>query len=96
MLLDFDLGASLFELGFGRLSLVLVNTLFNRLRCRFNDILRLFEAKAGQLTNSFDDLNLVAADIRQNGFPLVLVSTLMHLLALPQLFTLMLSSSSSH
>src|SRR5512138_2551868 len=63
--LDLDLGADVLELLLDRVGLVLRDRLLDRLGRRFNQILGLLQAKARDLANHLDDVDLVGAYFSQ-------------------------------
>src|SRR5690606_133285 len=73
ILLDLGLGASLFQLRLGGLGLFLGDGLLDGLRRGIDEVLRLLEAKAGQLADRLDDLDLVRADFREDDVELGLL-----------------------
>ena len=58
-LLDFDLGASFFELLLDLLGLVLGNRFLERLRSGFDKILGLLETETGEFADDLDDADLL-------------------------------------
>src|SRR6476646_10415247 len=60
-LLQFHLGASLFELGLDLVGLVLVHAFLDRLRRAFDEVLGFLQAQAGDRTDFLDDLDLLVA-----------------------------------
>ncbi len=71
-LLDFDGTAGSFESSLGLFGVFLRYLLEDGLRCTINKILSFFEAKIGQGTNFFDDLNLLVACGSKNYVKLIL------------------------
>src|SRR5882757_1914880 len=65
-LLEFDLRASLFELGLDLLGLVLRDTFLDGLRRAFDQVLGFLQPKAGQRADLLDDLDLLVAGSRQH------------------------------
>ena len=65
-LLEFDLGASRFQLGLDIIGLVLGRAFFDRLRRSINEILRFFQAEARKSAQFFDDVDLVGARGRKD------------------------------
>src|SRR5882757_703164 len=61
-LLDFDLGAGLFELLLDGGRFVLINAFLDGLWSAVNEILGFFQAQAGDFANRLDDVDLVAAN----------------------------------
>src|ERR1019366_177707 len=61
-LLDFDLGADVFELLLDGRGLVLRHGLLDGLRGTFHEVLGFLEAQARDLADDLDDVDLVAAD----------------------------------
>ena len=59
VLLDFDLGAGSFELGLDLLGFFLRSSLFDRLRSRFDEVLRFLQAETGDRADFLDDGNLL-------------------------------------
>src|SRR6202165_6246597 len=66
-LLDLDLGAGLFELLLDRSGFVLVDAFLDGLRSAIHQVLGFFEAQAGDFTDRFNDVDLVAANIRKHA-----------------------------
>src|SRR5580693_7530063 len=62
-LLDGSLCASVLELLLDRLGIRLRNAFLDRRRSAFDQILRLFEAKAGDLADDLDDAHFVGAEL---------------------------------
>src|SRR3954454_23467277 len=60
-LLQFHLGASLFELGLDLVGFVLVDAFLDRLRRAFDEVLGFLEAQAGDGADFLDDLDLLVA-----------------------------------
>ena len=60
-LLNLDSCACLFELSFSSLSVVSRNLLLNSLGSAVNELLSFLQAKAGDLTDSLDDVDLSSA-----------------------------------
>src|SRR4029079_11756344 len=72
-LLDVDLGADVSELLLDRGGLVLGDAFLDRLWRSLGEILRFLEAQAGDLANDLDDVDLVGADLGQDGAELGLL-----------------------
>src|SRR5467141_2308832 len=65
-LLDLDLGAGLFELLLDRSGFVLVDAFLDGLRSAIHQVLGFFEAQAGDFADRFNDVDLVAANVREH------------------------------
>ena len=65
-LLDFDLGACVFELLLERFGISLGNAFLDRLRSAIDQILGFLQAQAGSGTDDLDDLNLLVTGTSQN------------------------------
>src|SRR5467141_4477558 len=65
-LLDLDLGAGLFELLLDRSGFVLVNAFLDGLRRAIHQVLGFFQAQAGDFADRFNDVDLVAANVREH------------------------------
>ena len=72
-LLELDGRASGLELGLGLLGVLLRHLLEHRLRCRVDEVLRLFQAKARERTDLLDDLDLLVASGGEDDVELVLL-----------------------
>jgi hypothetical protein len=70
LLLDFSRCTGLFEPGFGCFGFLFGDAFANRLWSRVNDVFCFLEAKAGELTHSLDDLNLLSTDVSENNVKL--------------------------
>src|SRR5574343_7584 len=66
VLLDFDLGASFFQLLLQGFSISLGDAFLHRLRCAVNDVLSFLQAQAGSGTNHLNDFNLLVAGSSQD------------------------------
>jgi hypothetical protein len=66
LLLDFDLGASVFQLLLEGFCISLGNAFLDRLRSAVNQILGFLEAQAGNGTDDLDDFNLLVAASSEN------------------------------
>src|SRR5215813_13231947 len=65
-LLNFDLGAGLFELLLDGRSFVLVHAFLDGLRSAVNEVLGFFQTEACDFANGLDDVDLVAAHVGEN------------------------------
>jgi hypothetical protein len=65
-LLDFDLGACVFQLLLEGFCVSLGNAFLDRLRSAINQILGFLEAQAGNCTDDLDDFNLLVAGASQD------------------------------
>src|SRR5699024_825465 len=72
-LLDVCLAAGLFDLGLGFVGFVLVDAFLDRLRRGVNHVLGFLQAETGDLADSLNDLDLVAADIGENNVEFALL-----------------------
>ena len=66
-LLDFDLRAGFGELLGDVVGLFLGDVLLDGLRAVVDEVLGFLQAQAGDLTDDLDDLDLVGAEVRENG-----------------------------
>ena len=66
-LLEFDLGASGFQLLLGFFSVSLRQAFLNSLRSTFNHVLGFLQAQTGQFTNSLNNSDLVRTDFSENN-----------------------------
>src|SRR6056297_2375924 len=71
--LDLDVGADLFELGLGRLGLVLAHLLEQRLGGAVDQVLRVLQAHAEQVLDDLDDLDLLGAGTVEHEVELALL-----------------------
>src|SRR5216684_9256325 len=65
-LLDLDLGAGLFELLLDRSGFVLVDAFLDGLRSAIHEVFGFLEAQAGDFADRFNDVDLVAANVREH------------------------------
>src|SRR5699024_501359 len=73
-LLEGDLCASLFELSLGSLSVFLVCSLDDSLRCALDELLSFLQAQAGdELADNLDHADLLGASVFENDVELVLL-----------------------